>query len=92
MLAHSLIADFRHPTLGKAAYALLALAMAFLLGLLYDRFGIAASMAPHFAFYRLRWHPRRAPPASADAGPQQCGGLAGARETVTRRRWRIGGG
>ena len=32
MLAHSLIADFRHPTLGKAAYALLALAMAFLLG------------------------------------------------------------
>ncbi len=50
MFAHSLIADFRHPTLGKAAYALLALAMALVLGLLYDRFGIAASMAAHFAF------------------------------------------
>ena len=50
MLAHSLIADFRHPTPGKAAYALLAFAMGVVLGLLYDRFGIAASIAAHFAF------------------------------------------
>jgi hypothetical protein len=50
MLAHSLIADLRHPTPGKVAYALLALCMGLVLGLLYDRLGIAASMAAHFAF------------------------------------------
>jgi membrane protease YdiL (CAAX protease family) len=49
MLAHSLIADFRHPTAGKAAYAVLALAMGLLLGVLYDRLGIVASMGTHFA-------------------------------------------
>ena len=50
MLAHSLIADFRHPTPGKVAYAVLAFGMGLLLGLLYDRLGIAASIATHFAF------------------------------------------
>jgi CAAX protease family protein len=49
-LAHALIADFRHPTPGKAAYAGLALGMGILLGLLYERFGIAGSMGAHFAF------------------------------------------
>ena len=50
MLAHSLIADFRHPTIGKAAYAVLAFTMGLLLGVMYDRLGIAASMGTHFAF------------------------------------------
>jgi membrane protease YdiL (CAAX protease family) len=50
MLAHSLIADFRHPTPGKVAYALLAFSMGLVLGVLYDRVGIAASMGAHFAF------------------------------------------
>jgi uncharacterized protein len=49
-LAHSFIADFRHPTPGKAAYAALALGMGLLLGALYDQLGIAASMGAHFAF------------------------------------------
>jgi membrane protease YdiL (CAAX protease family) len=34
MLAHSLIADFRHPTPGKVAYAALALFLGLVLGLL----------------------------------------------------------
>ncbi len=50
MLAHSVIADFRHPSPGKVAYAALALGMGILLGVLYDRLGIAASMGVHFAF------------------------------------------
>lgn len=50
MLAHSLIADFRHPTIGKAGYAVLAFTMGLLLGVMYDRLGIAASMGTHFAF------------------------------------------
>jgi CAAX protease family protein len=49
-LAHSLIADFRHPTPGKLAYAALAFGMGILLGVLYDQLGIAASMGAHFAF------------------------------------------
>lgn len=49
-LAHSVIADFRHPTPGKVAYAALALGMGLLLGLLYDRVGIAASIGAHVAF------------------------------------------
>jgi membrane protease YdiL (CAAX protease family) len=50
MAAHALIADFRHPTPGKVAYAALAVAMGLVLGLLYERAGIAASMACHAAF------------------------------------------
>ena len=49
-LAHSVIADFRHPTPGKFGYAALAFGMGMVLGLLYERFGIAASMAAHAAF------------------------------------------
>jgi uncharacterized protein len=50
MLAHSVIADFRHPSAGKLAYAALALGMGLILGVAYDRLGIAASMGIHFAF------------------------------------------
>ncbi len=50
MLAHAVIADFRHPTPGKLGYAALAFAMGLVLGLLYERLGIAASMGAHFAF------------------------------------------
>jgi uncharacterized protein len=50
MLAHSIIADFRHPSAGKFAYAALAFGMGLLLGVAYDRLGIAASMGIHFAF------------------------------------------
>ena len=50
MLAHSIIADFRHPSAGKFAYAALAFGMGLVLGVAYDRFGIAASMGIHFAF------------------------------------------
>lgn len=49
-LAHAAIADFRHPTPGKIAYAALAFAMGLVLGFEYEHFGIAASMATHFAF------------------------------------------
>lgn len=49
-LAHSLIADFRQPTPGKVAYALLAFSMGLVLSVLYDQVGIAASMGAHFAF------------------------------------------
>jgi membrane protease YdiL (CAAX protease family) len=49
-IAHAAIADLRHPSAGKPAYALLALGMGMVLGVEYDRLGIAASMATHFAF------------------------------------------
>jgi membrane protease YdiL (CAAX protease family) len=49
-VAHAAIADFRHPTPGKLAYALLAFAMGIVLGLEYEHLGIAASMATHFGF------------------------------------------
>ena len=48
MLAHSIIADFRHPTPGKLAYAVLAFGMGLVVA--YDRLGIAGSMGIHFAF------------------------------------------
>jgi membrane protease YdiL (CAAX protease family) len=50
MIAHAAIADFRHPSPGKLLYAVLALGMGVFLGLEYQRLGIAASMATHFAF------------------------------------------
>ncbi len=71
MLAHSLIADFRHPTAGKAAYPLLAFGMGVVLGLLYERLGIAAAIAAHFAFDTVALIlvapllPRRVPVAAA---------------------------
>jgi CAAX amino terminal protease family. len=49
-IAHAAIADYRHPTLGKLAYAALAFGMGVLFGIEYDHLGIAASMATHFAF------------------------------------------
>ncbi|HEU6440643.1 MAG TPA: hypothetical protein VFC12_09450 [Terriglobales bacterium] len=49
-IAHAGIADFRHPSVGKLAYALLAFGMGMLLGVEYDRLGIAALMATHFEF------------------------------------------
>jgi membrane protease YdiL (CAAX protease family) len=49
-VAHAPIADLRHLTPGKLAYVGLALGMGLLLGLLYDRFGIAASVGAHAAF------------------------------------------
>ena len=49
-VVHAAIADYRHPTLGKLAYAALAFGMGVLLGIEYDHLGIAASMATHFAF------------------------------------------
>ena len=50
MLAHSVIADFGHPTPGKLAYAVLAIGIGLVLGLRYERLGITASMGAHFAF------------------------------------------
>ncbi len=50
MAAHALVADFRHPTPGKLAYAGLAFGMGLVLGVLYAQLGIVASMAAHFAF------------------------------------------
>lgn len=49
-LAHSAIADLRHVTPGKLGYVALAFGMGLLLGILYDRVGIAASMGTHAAF------------------------------------------
>lgn len=49
-LAHALIADFRHPTSAKEVNAVLAFGMGLLPGVLYERLGIAASMAAHAAF------------------------------------------
>lgn len=48
--AHAAIADFRHPTPSKLAYAALALAMGMVLGGLFAQLGIVASMSAHFAF------------------------------------------
>lgn len=48
--AHSLIGDFRHLSFEKVAYIVFALMIGLLLGLLYERFGIAASMGLHAAF------------------------------------------
>lgn len=49
-LAHSVIADLRHVTPGKAIYVCFAFAMGLLLGWLYERYGIVASMGAHAAF------------------------------------------
>lgn len=49
-LAHSVIADLRHLTPGKLGYVALAFGMGIVLGVLYDRVGIAASMGTHAAF------------------------------------------
>ncbi len=50
MAAHIGVADWRHPTPRKAAYAALVFGMGLLLGWLFDNYGIACSMATHFAF------------------------------------------